>query len=49
MLSKLNSKNLKDGIASHEIELDSDIEEDAWDVRKQLESNMPGAKKPNNA
>ena len=30
----VDSKNIKDGIASHEIELDSDIEEDAWDVRK---------------
>ena len=34
VLAKLNSKNLKDGVADHEIEVDSDLEEDAWDMRE---------------
>lgn len=49
VLNKLNSKNIKDGVADHELEVDSDLEEDAWDMREQVDSNMPGAKKPNNA
>ena len=30
---KLNSKNIVNGVALHEIEIDSDLEEDAWNVR----------------
>lgn len=49
VLHKLNSKNVKDGVVDHEIEVDSDLEEDAWDLRDQAERSMPGAKKQNNA
>jgi hypothetical protein len=41
----LNSKDIVNGIAQHEIDIDSDLEEDAWNVRNQADSNMPGAKK----
>ena len=33
VLLKLNSKNLKGEVADHEIDADSDLEEDAWEVR----------------
>ena len=41
-MHKLNSKNIKEGgIMQHEIdELDSDLEEDAWQIR----DNLPGVK-----
>ena len=29
-LQILNSKNVKDGMAEHELDIDSDLEEDAW-------------------
>ena len=45
---KLNSKNIKGDVVDHEIELDSDLEEDAWQTRNMADQNMPGAKKPNN-
>ena len=48
VLLKLNSKNLKGEVADHEIDADSDLEEDAWEVRNQADMSMPGAKKPNN-
>ena len=49
VLIKLNSKNIKNGTADHEIDLDSDLEEDAWAVRNQADNQMPGSKKLNNA
>jgi len=33
VLLKLNSKNIKGDVADHEVELDSDLEEDAWQTR----------------
>lgn len=33
VLHILNSKHVKDGMAEHELELDSDLEEDAWQLR----------------
>ena len=45
----LNSKNIKDGMAEHELDVDSDLEEDAWEIRNQADMNLPGSKKPNNA
>ncbi len=46
ILHKLNSKNVKEGgILQHEIdELDSDLEEDAW----QTKDDLPGAKTAKN-
>lgn len=50
VLEKLNSKDLKGGeIPEHEIDADSDLEEDAWQVRNAADMSMPGSKKPNNA
>lgn len=37
VLLKLNSKNIVDGVANHEIDIDSDLEEDAWAIRKQAD------------
>lgn len=45
----LNSKNVKDGMAEHELDIDSDLEEDAWNVRNAADANLPGAKRLNNA
>jgi len=30
VLLQLNSKNVKDGMVDHELDVDSDLEEDAW-------------------
>ena len=49
VLTKLNSKFIKGDIADHELDIDSDLEEDAWKVRNQADEQMPGARKPNNA
>ena len=49
VLQILNSKNVKDGMAEHELDIDSDLDEDAWQIRNQADANMPGAKKLNNA
>ena len=49
VLQKLNSKNVKGDVADHELDIDSDLEEDAWEVRKQADMQMPGSRKPNNA
>jgi len=45
----LNSKNIKGDMAEHELDIDSDLEEDAWEIRNQADSQMPGSKKANNA
>jgi len=45
----LNSKHVKDGLVDHEIDADSDLEEDAWTTRNMADANMPGSKKPNKA
>ena len=49
VLLKLNSKNIKGDVADHELDIDSDLEEDAWEVRNQADMQMPGSRKPNNA
>lgn len=49
VLHMLNSKNVKDGMAEHELDIDSDLEEDAWTIRNQADANMPGAKRLSNA
>lgn len=49
VLLKLNSKNIKGDTVEHELDIDSDLEEDAWQVRNEADQQMPGAKKPNNA
>lgn len=49
VLHQLNSKEVKDGMGEHEIDIDSDLEEDAWQIRNQADANMPGSKKLNNA
>lgn len=36
-------------MAEHELDIDSDLEEDAWQERNQGDSNLPGAKQPKNA
>ena len=36
-------------MAEHELDIDSDLDEDAWQIRNQADANMPGAKKLNNA
>lgn len=36
-------------MAEHELDIDSDLEEDAWQVRNAADSNLPGAKRLNNA
>ena len=36
-------------MAEHELDIDSDLDEDAWQIRNQTDANMPGAKKLNNA
>lgn len=43
----LNSKNMinEAGMADHEMEIDSDLEEDAWQVRNEADMTMPGSKK----
>jgi periodic tryptophan protein 2 len=33
VLHLLNSKQVKDGMAEHELDIDSDLEEDAWQIR----------------
>lgn len=33
VLQILNSKHVKDGMAEHELDVDSDLEEDAWQIR----------------
>lgn len=48
VLLQLNSKNVKGDVVDHELDIDSDLEEDAWEVRNQADQNMPGARKPNN-
>ena len=45
----MNSKNVKGDVVDHELDIDSDLEEDAWQVRNEADQQMPGAKKPNNA
>lgn len=49
VLLQLNSKNIKGDVADHELDIDSDLEEDSWQVRNQADQQMPGSKKPNNA
>ena len=49
VLVQLNSKGMKGDVAEHELDIDSDLEEDAWQVRNQADAQMPGARKPNNA
>jgi hypothetical protein len=49
VLQILNSKDVKDGMAQHELDIDSDLEEDAWQIRNQADANMPGSKKLHNA
>lgn len=49
VLLQLNSKNVKGGVADHELDVDSDLEEDSWAVRNAADMTMPGARKPNNA
>ncbi len=49
VLQMLNSKGVKDGMAEHELDVDSDLEEDAWQVRNQADANMPGSKQKNGA
>ena len=38
VLHMLNSKFVKDGMVQHEIDIDSDLEEDAWGIRNQADS-----------
>jgi hypothetical protein len=40
---------VKGDVVDHEIEVDSDLEEDAWHVRNQADEQMPGSSKMNNA
>lgn len=49
VLLKLNSKGIKGDVAEHELDIDSDLEEDAWQVRNQADQQMPGSRKQNNA
>mmetsp|Transcript_3379 Transcript_3379/g.5678 ORF Transcript_3379/g.5678 Transcript_3379/m.5678 type:complete len:393 (-) Transcript_3379:434-1612(-) len=49
VLLKLNSKGIKGDVADHEIDADSEIEEDAWQVRNEADQQMPGAKKAANS
>jgi periodic tryptophan protein 2 len=49
VLQILNSKNVRDGVADHELDIDSDLEEDAWQMRNAADSSLPGAKRQNNA
>jgi len=49
VLLKLNSKHIKGEVAEHELDIDSDLEEDAWEVRRAADQQMPGSKKVNNA
>lgn len=37
VLYMLNSKNVKGDIVDHELDIDSDLEEDAWAIRKQAD------------
>lgn len=36
-------------MAEHELDIESDQEEDAWNVRNAADANLPGAKRLNNA
>ena len=48
----LNSKNIKGeaGVAEHELDVDSDMEEENdWQMRNEADMQLPGAKKLNNA
>ena len=47
VLTKLNSKNIKEGVLDHEI--DSDLSEDAYELRNKADLTLPGAKRQNNA
>jgi periodic tryptophan protein 2 len=49
VLHLLNSKQVKDGMAEHELDIDSDLEEDAWQIRNQADKNLPGSKQLSNA
>ncbi len=49
VLQMLNSKNVKGGVADHELDIDSDLEEDVWEVKEQADANLPGSKLKNNA
>jgi periodic tryptophan protein 2 len=49
VLQQLNSKHVKNGVADHELDVDSDLEEDAWTIRNAADANLPGAKRLNNA
>jgi hypothetical protein len=40
---------VKGDVVDHEIDVDSDLEEDAWHVRNQADEQMPGSSKMNNA
>mmetsp|Transcript_4441 Transcript_4441/g.4180 ORF Transcript_4441/g.4180 Transcript_4441/m.4180 type:complete len:180 (+) Transcript_4441:459-998(+) len=46
----LNSKNMKGEVAEHELELDSDLEdEDHWQLRNEADLQLPGSKQLNKA
>lgn len=49
VLHLLNSKQVKDGMAEHELDIDSDLEEDAWQIRNKADQNLPGSKQLSNA
>ena len=36
-------------MAEHELDIDSDLEEDAWQIRNQADKNLPGSKQLSNA
>lgn len=36
-------------MAEHELDIESDLEEDAWNVKNAADANLPGAKRLNNA
>jgi periodic tryptophan protein 2 len=42
VLQMLNSKNIKGDVAEHELDIDSDLEEDAWEVKDQ--ADLSGSK-----
>lgn len=46
-MARLNSKDIKGGVAEHEV--DSDLEEEAYELRNQADDKLPGAKRQNNA
>ena len=37
VLLKLNSKSVKGDVVDHELDIDSDLEEDAWQVRNEAD------------